>query len=91
MPRAATSRRFKAAYTLLFEAELEQCVAKCRLQNEKERAEHSILSLTNLEACDLGSFHRAEASVQWWQRVIEMTTKIMEEQRELSRPEKHNN
>ncbi len=91
MTRAATSRRYKAAYTLLFEAEQEQCAAKCRLQHEKERAEHAILSLSDLKACDLGSFRRAEASVQWWQRVIAMTIKIVEEEQKLDRSGKRNN
>ncbi len=86
MPRLSLSNRSKAAYTVLYEAELEQCAAKCHLKHEKERAEHALLSLTDLKACDLGSLHKAEASVQWWGRVIALATKIVEEQQKRDLP-----
>lgn len=91
MPRSALSNRSKAAYTVLYEAELEQCAAKCHLKHEKKRAEHALLSLTDLKTCDLGCFHRAEASVQWWRRVVAMATKIVEEQQKRDHPGRRNN
>ncbi|MGZ4906543.1 MAG: hypothetical protein ACXVI3_04545 [Halobacteriota archaeon] len=85
MPRAVISRRYKAAYTVLYESELEQCVAKRHLQHEKELAERALVSITDTKACDLGSFHKAEASVQWWGLVVAMTTRIVEEQQKFDR------
>ncbi len=91
MPRLSLSNRSKAAYTVLYEAELEQCAANCHLKHEKERAEHALLSLADLKVCDLGPFHKAEASVQWWRLVVAMATKIVEEQQKRDRLERRNN
>ncbi len=79
MPRSALSNRRKAAYSVLYEAELEHCVAKFHLKHEKARAEHALLSLADLKVCDLGAFHKAEASVLWWRRVVATATRIVEE------------
>ncbi len=80
MPRSALSRKHKAACAMLYEAELEQCAARRRLQDERERTERAILSIFDTKACDLGAFHKAEASLQWWERVTAAITKIVDEQ-----------
>ncbi len=83
--RAATSTTYKAAYSVLYEAELERCAAKCRLQDEKKRAERALRSLTESKACDLGPFHQAQASVEWWDRVVATAARILEERQRHGR------
>ncbi len=80
MPRTVMSTSYKAAYRLLYEAELEQCAARCRLQQEKDRAERALVFITESKTWDLGPVHEAEASVQWWERVIATLTRVLEEQ-----------
>ncbi len=80
MPHTDTSSRCKAAYRLLYEATLEENAAKCRLHHEKKLAERALLSITDTRAADLGSFHKAEASAQWWKRVVATVARIAEEQ-----------
>ncbi len=70
----------KAAYNVLYEAERQQRAAQRRLRHERGRAECALHAITELKACDLGRVHEAEASVQWWGRVIATVTQILEEQ-----------
>jgi len=85
------SRRYKAAYTVLYEAELEQCAAKCHLQHERELAERAFVSIPSTKAYDLGSYHKAEASVQWWGMVVAIATRIVEEQQKGDRAGRRQN
>jgi len=91
VPRAAMSRRYRAAYTVLYEAELEQCAAKRHLQREKELAERTFVSIIDTKACDLGSLHKAEASVQWWGLVAATATRIVEEEQKSDRASRRRN
>ncbi len=80
MPRTDMSSKNHALHVVLYEAEREQRAAQRRLQHERERAELALLSIIDIKACDLGPVHEAEASVQWWGRVIAAVTVITQEQ-----------
>ncbi|MGZ4906968.1 MAG: hypothetical protein ACXV5T_09630 [Halobacteriota archaeon] len=85
MSRSTLSRRYKAAYTVLYEAELEQCAARCQLERKRARAAHMLESIIDSKACDLDPLHNAEASVEWWGWVIATAARIVEEQQKWDR------
>ncbi|MGZ4919526.1 MAG: hypothetical protein ACXV6L_04890 [Halobacteriota archaeon] len=70
---------------MLYEAELEQCAARCQLERERTRVAHTLESIIDSKACDLGPLHKAEASVEWWERVIATAARIVEEQQKRDR------
>ncbi|MGZ4904783.1 MAG: hypothetical protein ACXV5I_08225 [Halobacteriota archaeon] len=74
------SSKHEAVRCVLHEAEREQRAAQRRLQRERGRAERALQSIIDLKACDLSPVHEAEASVQWWGRVVATVTKILDEQ-----------